>query len=185
MTVLVQIRAVATDPQDDVRTLDRERRVRSGIDVAELLDQRLHPGESLTDELRSSEVEVLQHLQARLVAGCNGVEDFFHRGGERVVHEATEVFFKQAHHGEGEPTWDERSAALGDVTAVDEHCHDRRIGTWSADSSFFKVLDQARLGVSSGRLRGVTLGRKCGQDGGVTLGKCWEADLLLTFVAIA
>ena len=89
---------------------------------------------------------------------------------------------EQGDHSERQEARHERRALLEHVAAVPDRTDDRRVGRRAADLPVLKLLDQARLGVPSGRPRGV-LGRVDAQRRErLALGQHRQAALLVVGV---
>ena len=75
-----------------------------------------------------SEIEAGQPILAGFLATCDAVEAVLHIRGELVVHVLREVRFQEFDHGERQPRWNQRPAALIHVAAVDDGGNNARVG---------------------------------------------------------
>ena len=122
-----------------------------------------------------SKVEVGEPLRA-VEFTCGDVVEFrFQVGGELVVHQPAEVFFKQPDHGEREPAGHQRVSTRAHVSAVLNRGDDGRVGGWASDSQFFESFDQAGFCVPRW-WRGRVPRGFCGVDGEfLAFRDLWEA----------
>ena len=104
----------------------------AGVDVAKLGDLLLQAFMRFVRIRRravtGSEVEAGQPILAGFLAARDAVEAVLHIRGELVVHVLREVRFQEFDHGERQPRWNQRPAALIHVAAVDDGGNNARVG---------------------------------------------------------
>ena len=192
VSTFLHVGAVAADAHDErfavVGRTDRDRVDLTRVDLTEPVvhevAQTLTVGNRRTVGAAGTEVEVGQPLHPVALPGGDAVEVVLHLRGEAVVDQPGEVLLEQADNREGGERRHQRSSALEDVAAVLDRAEDRRIGRRPSDAQLFQRLDEARLGVASGRVRRVRLRLDAGGLDRLSLLHRWQPALAVVALGL-
>ena len=155
----LHVRPVLPHTSDDhfaiVGDTEWDRVDRAGINFTETLVYLLLQPLGLI----GTEVELVQPRDGLGRTTSDRVELVLHTFGVVIVDEVREVFLEKAHHREGRPGRNQGRTLLPHVFTILNRAHDRRVGRRTPDLEIGELLDERRLGIPSGRLRLVAVGR--------------------------